>query len=73
MTELRTALIAECLRPALGKMLKAIVDTENPYRHLLAAIAALLETEVTAYPTKRAHLPVMQAASFRNGQSTDLF
>jgi nitrate reductase delta subunit len=64
--ELRTALIAECLIPGLEKMLKAVVDSENPYRDLLMAIAALLETEVTGYPAhrQRAHLPVMQAAAF---------
>ena len=51
--ELRTALIAECLIPGLEKMLKAVVDSENPYRQLLLAIAALLETEVTGYPAHR--------------------
>jgi nitrate reductase delta subunit len=67
--ELRTALIAECLVPGLERMLKAIAEGENPYRHLLAAVETLLKAEVRGYAavTKRAYLPVMQGAALSGG------
>jgi nitrate reductase molybdenum cofactor assembly chaperone len=62
--ELRASLIAECLLPALEKMLKAFGESENPYRYLLKAICTLLESEVTASPAQRgrAQLPVISSS-----------
>ena len=72
--ELRTALIAECLLPALEKMLKAFGDSENPYRYLLTATTALLQTEVTAYPARsgRPQLPVISNSSVLGNKSTSI-
>ena len=73
--ELRAALIAECMIPALEKMLKALGDSENPYRHLLAAINALLKKEAGVYPSRpeRVHLPVIQTPALNTGRSPELF
>lgn len=59
--ELRASLIAECLIPALEKMKKALGEGDNPYRHLVATVYAVLKSEVGNYPTavKRAYLPVL--------------
>lgn len=40
--EARTALVAERVAPALTKIRAALDPTPNPYRHLLAAVGALL-------------------------------
>ena len=66
--ELRAALISECMVPALGKMLKALGDSENPYRLLLQAVRTTLQSEVPWVATEapqsklRASLPVIQPA-----------
>jgi nitrate reductase delta subunit len=44
--ELRLALIGEILIPALGKMLEALSQTENPYRDLIEVISNALKNEV---------------------------
>ena len=44
--ELRHALIGELLIPALGKMLEALSQTENPYRDLIEVISNALKNEV---------------------------
>lgn len=44
--ELRLALIGELLIPALGKMLEALGQTDNPYRDLIEAISNALKNEV---------------------------
>ena len=59
--ELRTALMAECMLPAIEKMIAALGDGKNPYRHLIATVRTLLRAEVGDYqPTaQRAYLPVL--------------
>jgi nitrate reductase molybdenum cofactor assembly chaperone len=73
--ELRSALIVDCMIPALEKMLKTLSEGDNPYRHLIAAVNTKLNSEAGAYPAtiQRAHLPVLQAASFSAETNTDLF
>jgi nitrate reductase molybdenum cofactor assembly chaperone NarJ/NarW len=73
--ELRGALIVDCLIPALGKMLKTLSEGDNPYRHLLAAVNAVLQSEAGAYPAtiQRAQLPVLQAPAFRAETQADPF
>ncbi len=44
--ELRLALIGEILIPALGKMLEALSQTDNPYRDLIEVISNALKNEV---------------------------
>jgi nitrate reductase molybdenum cofactor assembly chaperone len=44
--ELRHALIGELLIPALGKMLDALSQTENPYRDLIEVISNALKNEL---------------------------
>ena len=64
--ELRTSLIAECLIPAIEKMLASLKEGENPYRLLLDAVRATLQSEVpivsieTRRFNMRANLPVLQ-------------
>jgi nitrate reductase molybdenum cofactor assembly chaperone len=72
--ELRSALIVDCMIPALEKMLKTLGEGENPYRHLIAAVNAKLKSEAGAYPAtiQRAHLPILQAVAFAE-TNTDLF
>jgi nitrate reductase molybdenum cofactor assembly chaperone len=72
--ELRSALIVDCMIPALEKMLKTLSEGENPYRHLIAAVNTKLKSEAGAYPAtiQRAHLPILQAAAFSE-TNTDLF
>ena len=72
--ELRSALIADCMIPALEKMLKTFGEGENPYRHLIAAVNTKLKSEAGACPAtiQRAHLPILQAAAFSETK-TDLF
>ena len=43
--ELRSALIVDCMIPALEKMLKTLSEGENPYRHLIAAVRLVLCAE----------------------------
>jgi nitrate reductase delta subunit len=43
--ELRLSLIAEILVPALGKMLQALIQTNNPYRDLIETISSALKNE----------------------------
>lgn len=72
--DLRSALIVDCMIPALEKMLKTLSEGENPYRHLIAAVNTKLKSEAGAYPAtvQRAHLPILQAAAFSE-TNTDLF
>jgi nitrate reductase molybdenum cofactor assembly chaperone NarJ/NarW len=72
--ELRGALIKECMIPALGKMLKAFGEGDNPYRHLIAGVTEVLKSEagVDEAMVQRAHLPVLSAAAFSE-TNTDLF
>jgi nitrate reductase assembly molybdenum cofactor insertion protein NarJ len=72
--ELRSALIVDCMIPALEKMLKTLSEGENPYRHLIAAVNTKLKSEAGTYPAtiQRAHLPILQAAAFSE-TNTDLF
>ena len=72
--ELRSALIVDCMIPALEKMLKTLGEGENPYRHLIAGVNSKLKSEAGAYPAtiQRAHLPILQAAAFSE-TNTDLF
>ena len=44
--ELRRALIGEILIPALGKMLEALSQTDNPYRDMIEVISNALKNEV---------------------------
>jgi nitrate reductase molybdenum cofactor assembly chaperone len=44
--ELRLALIGEILIPALGKMLEALSQTDNPFRDLIEVISNALRNEV---------------------------
>jgi nitrate reductase delta subunit len=44
--ELRLALMSEILIPALGKMLEALSQTDNPYRDLIEVINNALKNEV---------------------------
>lgn len=66
--ELCTALISECMIPAIEKMLRALAETDNPYRLLLQAVRTTLQSEVpvgsVAAPrlNMRASLPVIQPA-----------
>ena len=68
--ELRSALIVDCMIPALEKMLKTLSEGENPYRHLIAAVRATLQSEVSVDSGEpvarafkvRASLPVFQPA-----------
>jgi nitrate reductase delta subunit len=65
--ELRASLMVECLLPALSKMHKALGDGENPYRHLVQTVQAVLQSEVgedfrqsvDRSPVPRASLPVL--------------
>jgi nitrate reductase delta subunit len=43
--ELRMSLIADCMIPAIDKMLAALKDQENPYRSLLEALRSYLWSE----------------------------
>jgi len=68
--ELRASLIAECLMPALEKMLKTLSEADNPYRHLLETVRTMLQSELGADLGQhaargfklRARLPVFQPA-----------
>lgn len=68
--ELRTALIAQCMVPAIDKMIASLKEGENPYRYLLETVQLKLRSEkgVTVPPTstragcQRASLPVFQPA-----------
>jgi len=68
--ELRSALIVDCMIPALEKMLKTLGEGENPYRHLIAAVRLALcsepEVDLRKSPARtsrsRASLPVLQPA-----------
>jgi nitrate reductase delta subunit len=68
--ELRSALIVDCMIPALEKMLKTLSEGENPYRHLIAAVRLALcsepEVDLRKSPARtsrsRASLPVLQPA-----------
>src|SRR5262252_5095995 len=44
--ELRASLIAECLIPAIEKMLTTFKDAGNPYRLLLESVITLLSAEI---------------------------
>lgn len=60
--ELRESLIAECLIPAIDKMLAALKDSENPYRSLLEILRTTLQSEV----------PVTSVAASRFNPRTNL-
>lgn len=59
--ELRRSLIVDCMIPALEKMLHTLGEGENPYRHLIAAVKAVLQSEGLSQtaPPRRAYLPVL--------------
>lgn len=68
--ELRSALIVDCMIPALEKMLKTLGEGENPYRHLIELVrlvlnsqpgVALQQSQVRVVRA-RASLPVFQPA-----------
>jgi nitrate reductase delta subunit len=68
--ELRSALIVDCMIPALEKMLKTLSESENPYRHLIESVRITLQSEFGADLGQRAvrgfkvraSLPVFQPA-----------
>jgi nitrate reductase molybdenum cofactor assembly chaperone len=68
--ELRSALIVDCMIPALEKMLKTLGEGENPYRHLIELVRLVLHSEpgVALQQSQvrmvraRASLPVFQPA-----------
>lgn len=68
--ELRTSLIGECMLPALDKMIKALSNTENPYRYLLETLQTKLRGEdglteadrSIGSKFQRASLPIFQPA-----------
>jgi nitrate reductase molybdenum cofactor assembly chaperone len=68
--ELRSALIVDCMIPALEKMLKTLSEGENPYRHLIELVRLVLHSEpgVALQQSQvrrvraRASLPVFQPA-----------
>ena len=68
--ELRSALIVDCMIPALEKMSRTLSAGENPYRHLIAAVRITLQSELGADLSQhdvrgfklRASLPVFQPA-----------
>jgi nitrate reductase delta subunit len=71
--ELRTALIAECMIPAIDKMIKALHGNDNPYRHLLETVQEKLRSEAggvenqlfTRARLERASLPVLESVVAR--------
>ncbi len=68
--ELRSALIVDCMIPALEKMLKTLSEGENPYRHLIelvrlvlhSAPGVVLQQSHVRMVRARASLPVFQPA-----------
>lgn len=42
-TDVHDDMVRECVLPALAKMDACLADSDNPYRHLLRAIAAVLK------------------------------
>lgn len=66
--DLRSALIVDCMIPALEKMLKTLSEGENPYRHLIALVRLVLNSQpgVALQQSRlrvvraRASLPVFQ-------------
>jgi nitrate reductase molybdenum cofactor assembly chaperone len=71
--ELRSALIVDCMIPALEKMLKTLGEGENPYRHLIAAIEAALKSEglPQAATPRRAYLPVLDDAGWNHAPAPE--
>ena len=61
--ELRISLIAECLVPAVEKMLEALSPSGNPYGHLIRAINTALKTEVPESYSRIPSPPMRDAAS----------
>lgn len=67
---LRSALVADCMIPALEKMLAKLSEGDNPYRYLLGAVRATLQTQVGVDSCEpearafkvRASLPIFQPA-----------
>ncbi len=45
-TDLRNALISDCMVPALGKMIEAVSKRPSVYRHLLEAVQSRLSAEM---------------------------
>ena len=43
--ELRSSLISQCVVPGIEKMLSSFKDSENPYRDLLEAVRATLQSD----------------------------
>ncbi|HSQ19014.1 MAG TPA: nitrate reductase molybdenum cofactor assembly chaperone, partial [Blastocatellia bacterium] len=68
--ELRSALIVDCMIPALEKMLKTLSEGENPYRHLIELVRLVLQSDPGVALQEshvrrvraRASLPVFQPA-----------
>lgn len=58
-SDVRGELIAECLVPALQKMIEA--SAESPYRHLLEAVLATVEFDVNGFQCSQ---PEREARSF---------
>lgn len=71
--ELRSALIVDCMIPALEKMLKTLGEGENPYRHLIAAVNTVLKSESlsqTATP-RRAYLPILDDTGWNHATAPE--
>ena len=68
--ELRSALIVDCINPALEKMLEKLSEGENPYRHLIELVRLVLHSEPSVAlqdsqvrrVRARASLPVLEPA-----------
>lgn len=59
--ELKTSLIAECMLPAIAKMLKSFKDNDNPYRYLLRA----LQNTLLGQPGVESAVAMRQVATAR--------
>ena len=59
--ELKTSLIAECMLPAIAKMLKSFNDNDNPYQYLLKA----LQNTLLAQPGVESAVVRRQVATVR--------
>lgn len=59
--ELKTSLIAECMLPAIAKMLKSFNDNDNPYRYLLEA----LQNTLLVQPGVESAVAIRQVATAR--------
>jgi len=71
--DLRSALIVDCMIPALKKMSQTLSESDNPYRHLIAAVHAVLKSErlAPAATPCRAYLPILDHARFNHGPAPE--